>query len=258
MEIAITTPSTLVLNIEVEHTSVIVGPYARYAQKLLGVRAPLVAKEEAKIVSTDLSLAPDDYYLATPEKLMEKRCCGGVVTSKESLPINITSSGAQSAEEAAEDAADEIFRIRQLRRDLLTGDLGEGFFGGGLAAALDRLDFEESSLVELFMGSTERRRSNATYFVTLDGTTARYIVGRFSAESGVVADSDLTAEPILLQLTPAEQEQMETPKYTPKHKLIKFQIENRVKCDVYQSTTLLGSKNIPLLEFGYEYTYPVL
>ena len=58
--------STLVVDITIEKSEVIVGPYARYAQKYLGVRAPLTEKLSYRIVEAKVSLG-DDKLLAADD-----------------------------------------------------------------------------------------------------------------------------------------------------------------------------------------------
>ncbi len=257
MALVVAAKSTLVVNLEVEVEQVIVGPYARYAQELLGVRAPLVAKSSAKIISADLSLAPSDYYVATDAMLSyggekEISSAAGVV------PIDYTSSSMLSLEEAAEEAAAAIFRTRTLCRDILSGELGEGFYGGGLGAALDRLDYEERQLAELFLGRTVRRVERVTRYVALDGDEKRYVVCRFDPSEGVAPVGDLSSEPIVLQLTPSEQDVPAEPVVDAKSRKIVYRVPNIVKCDLYSNSALIASKSMPLNEFGYDYTQIVV
>ncbi len=256
LSLAQTTASTLVVNMEVEVESVVAGEYARYAQQYLGVRASLVSKTTATIVSADISLAPSDFYIANEEMLSY----GGsdqATSAVEMLPIDRTSERVLSVEEAAESAAAAIFKLRALRRDILSGELGEGFYGGGLAAALERMEYEERAYMELFFGRTEISRKRYTQYVTLVGDDARYMVCRFNPSEGVVDSSNLKAEPIMLQLTPSEQSIPDAPLLDSKSRSVVFRVSNTVKCDLYQSSTPIASKSIPLPEFGYDYTHVI-
>ncbi len=247
--------STLVVNIDVECERTEVGIYARYAQKLFGVRASLVEKESYKIVGANVSLAPDNFYVAS-DSAMSGDSYEELSTSTTKLPIDITSSDLLSTEEAAEEAANAIFEIRQLRKDLIAGELGEGFYGGGLAAALERLQWEEEQYAELFFGRTIRSRSSHTKYVALDGTTPRYIVARFSDKSGLCDSSDLAAEPVLLQLTAAAPREVAVPAIGEKSRITKFWVESQVGCELLFGGKQLANKSIPLTEFGREILYP--
>ncbi len=251
----VTTPvSTLVVDLTVERENVAVGPYARFAQKYLGLRAPLVAKESCRIVAADVSLAPEGFYFAEAVDSFNVELLS---SESDPLPVDVKSSSLPSLEESAEKAADEIFYIRALRSEMLSGDLGEGFFGGGLVAALDRFEREESEYVELFMGRTTRSRSKHRFYLSLEGTTPRYIVARFSDIEGVVDSSDLLAEPIVVQLTPLSETKLDTPYIGEKSTVVTFRVPSMVKCDLYISNNFLASKSMPLNEFGYNYQYPI-
>ncbi len=248
--------STLVVNMEVEIVRVEVGKYARYAQEFLGVRAPLVAKQTATIISADVALAPADYFVAT-DAMLTYRGAEQVESYSEPLPIDISSADLPSVEDAAEEAANAIFALRSLRRDILTGELGEGFYGGGLAAALERLEYEERAYAELFFGRTTTSRERYTQYVPLSVDEKRYIVCRFSPTEGVVESSNLKAERILMQLTPAKQSKPEAPLIDAKSKSVEFRVSNLVKCDLYCNSAQIATKSIPLPEFGYNLTYVI-
>lgn len=256
LELVMTPSATLVVSVEVEHESVEVGEYARYAQKFLGLRAPLVARESSKILSAKVAKAPENFEIAT-EAMMTSESAEVISQVATPLPMVVTSAEQLSLEEAAEAAAEEIFSIRLLRRDILSGDLGEGLYGGGLAAALEFYDKKESELVEMFMGRTIRSRESSTFYVTLDGQTKRYVVSRFSESAGMVALSDLSGDPILLQLTPAKSDKLEQAAYDSKSTTVTFRVPEKVKCDLYLGTQILDTKTISLDEFGYDYTHVI-
>ncbi len=236
--------STLIVTLDVVTEDVTVGVYARYAQKLLGVRASLVAKSTTTITSADIALAAEDYYIY-------RGCCDKkeVVSEIPTLPIDASASGILPAEQAAEQAAKEIFKIRRIRREMISGDLGEGFFGGGLSAALERLDFEEQSYLELFMGRTTTTRESRSFDVAINSGVTRYIVCRYSPQLGLVDSSDLTAEPILLQVTPSEEKLVSLPS-TGDKPARRFRVANRSTCELFYGSKVLDSSVIPLFEFG--------
>ncbi len=244
--IAVAPTSTLVVTLNVEVEEVTVGVYARYAQKLLGLRAPLVAKSSTKILSADIALAAEDHYIYRGE------CDSKEVESVVSpLPIDVLSSFILPIEDAAEVAAREIFRIRRTRREMISGDLGEGFFGGGLGAALERLDRDEQQYLELFMGRTTTTRECRTFEVALDSDATRYIICRYSPQLGVVDSSDLAAEPILLQITPSGDKPEESSAPSSRSSR-KFRVADRSTCQLFYGTQVLGSSVIPLFEYGYD------
>lgn len=247
--VAVAPPSTLVVTLDVVTEDVTVGPYARYAQKLLGMRAPLVAKSTTTIASADIELAAVEHYVAGG------RCAKKEVTSVVTpLPVDASASGVLPAEMAAEQAAKQIFEIRRTRREMISGDLGEGLFGAGLEVALNRLDLEEQGYLELFMGRTTTTRESREFEVAIESGVERYIVCRYSPQVGVVDSSDLTAEPILLQITPSGNKPVVAAS-TGDKPARRFRIADQSVCELFYGSKPLGSSVIPLFEFGYEVSY---
>ena len=107
-------------------------------------------------------------------------------------------------EDAAREAANTIFfSLRRHRIELITGEAGENVFGEGLKAALAEIDRLEQSYLELFLGkrvvTTETRR----YVVYPQSDKKQYIVCRFSAAAGLLPESDLSGDMVLLQIEPS-------------------------------------------------------
>ncbi|MBQ3259810.1 MAG: DUF4831 family protein, partial [Alistipes sp.] len=147
--------STIVVDVTVERREVIVGPYARYAQKYLGVRAPLSGKDSFRVVGATIALADDDLLKATAEvaaPTMKILSHAGNERDYARLLPNRSDSRALTADEAAADAAAAIFALRKSRQELITAQAGENVFGGGLEAALREIDKYENAYLELFFG----------------------------------------------------------------------------------------------------------
>ena len=134
--------STIAVEITVEKHEVLVGPYARYAQKYLGVRAPLTGKlsyriTDAKVALTDDEVRmPDEVAASTSKVISRLNDDNGYAR----LAPSRTDSRALTADEAARDAANAIFLLRKSRVELITAQAGENVFGGGLEAALREID----------------------------------------------------------------------------------------------------------------------
>lgn len=256
VELALAPTSALIVDITVEHEKITVGPYARYAQKFLGVRAPLVDKEISTIVSASVMLAPEDYYVAkcAPSADLEV-----ISTEMLELPINVRSSRVEAAEDAAEDAAEAIFNVRAQRAEVLRGELGEGFYSGGLEAALQRFEYEEKQYISMFMGQTTRTRESHRFFVQMpDGNkTTQLNVCKYSTSAGVLADADAKGDQITVKLTPTKAPEFKNREITDKSKVVNFRIPVDVKCDLVMGGKVLDSKYLPLYEFGFDYAYPI-
>ena len=247
--------STLVIDITVEKREVIVGPYARYAQKYLGVRAPLNEKVSYKISGANIALADKDIYDATTEvaapSLQTISHAGNEREFAKLLPGR-TDSRALTADEAAREAANTIFFLRKSRQELITAQLGENVFGGGLEAALREIDKYENANLELFFG--KEIVSTATERVVLmpHDDKFNYVLARFSEKDGLVPATDLSGEIVMLQIEPSGDTSL---KYvTEAGEKDKVQIDCRVAdfatCVISCGTEPIFKRVLPLFEYG--------
>ena len=182
------------------------GPYARYAQKYLGVRAPLTDKTVWSVTGAQIALLDGDTYLnaAAPAPASTRVLSHTASENKFArLQPDKTDMTTPALEDAARTAAAQIFSLRRHRIELVTGEAGENVFGEGLKAALEEIDRLEQSYLELFLGkrivSTETRR----YVVCPQADKKQYIVCRFSPAAGLLPDTDLSGDIVLLQIEPS-------------------------------------------------------
>lgn len=104
----------------------------------------------------------------------------------------------------AEIAAQEIYRLRDSRTAVLSGETDQPFADGqALRIAVQGLDAAERSLTERFLGTTD-----TTTYVRLvrpiEITEGRQVALRFSERDGLLPADDLRGEPIYLDLKVTE------------------------------------------------------
>ncbi len=248
-EIEILQPkTTLVVDLTVEKVSVTAGPYARYAQKYLGVIAPLTDQTNYSIVGSDIYIKDENYI--KPEA--EFRSTKGLNKAVQ-LPIDKDNLFTKSSENAARDAASSIFTIRRQRRELVSGDAGEGFFGAGMQPALDRLDQMEREYFELFVGQNEVEIEKKQYLLHLDSLKKNYVVCRFDEKRGVVSNSDLSATPIALQIIPVDSvdtKSIEAGLKARTSHVVELRVAAPSECILYNNTSEIYTTNLPIYEFG--------
>lgn len=204
--------TTVKINVGIQKEDIKVGPYARYAQRYLGVIAPLSDKEVYTITGAEISYA--DPGEQTPAVMVAAATLDGGVpqvlshTHSESdfpkvLPDKMSATD-RSLEDMARDAANTIFTLRRARLDLITGEAGENVFGEGLRAALEEIDRIENEYLSLFLGKQSISTSVKTFNVVPEEGKNNYIVFRFTAEDGLLPENDLSGNPVVLSLTPVE------------------------------------------------------
>lgn len=238
--------------LEVEITvckeQVVVGPYARYAQKYLGVRAPLVDKTSYSIVAADVRLACDEPAVrpASDDGVESVSHVAGTETEFARLLPNRMSSVELTPEAAAKQLANDIFSLRRHRIDLITGEAGENVFGAGLEVALKKIDELEQTYLELFFGKHVSTRVTTTLPVKLNADKTSYIVARFSESGGLLPADDLSGDIVLLQITPGA---TAYPQSDPRGR-VTYRYANDAQCTLLFGQESLCSTILPLFEFG--------
>lgn len=247
--------STIIVDLKVEQTETIVGPYARYAQKYLGVRAPLSDKTSWSIVGADIALSNDASFkapatVAPAESYAESQF--GTLREFARLPLDRTDARALTADEAAGEAAAAIFSLRKHRIDLITGEAGENVFGGGLESALKAIDAYETAYLELFLG--KRVVTTKTIRLTVHPSSDKfgYVLGRFNDKDGILPSTDLSGEIVLLRIEPSGDTSLKYLKEaTNKDKnVVECRIADLSTCILSCGTEQIASTVLPLFEFG--------
>ena len=236
--------TTLAVDVAVQHETFTPGIYARYAQKLLGSRAPLVERDEYRILSADVAIIEDATHYATDEEQINIEA----LEDAGSLPVAIDrlSSAERSAEVAAKEAAEQIFSLRRARLDLVSGEFGDGVFGGGLESALKEIGRLEREYLALFYGSRSVTTTAERFYVAVSESQPTTIVARFSPEKGLVAKSDLTGDIILVTITPS---QMNYPQSDVKG-TVAYRYANNSDVAVAYGNEILARRILPVYEFG--------
>ena len=247
--------TTLAVDITVTSERVVAGPYARYAQKYLGVRAPLSDKTTSEISSARIALLGNEpaYPVAGPLPAKSEYVEGfdGTATEFAKILPDRTSSANIDTENAARLAAAEIFKLRRQRLDLITGETGENVFGAGLKDALKELHALETAYTELFLGkhtiTTETRR----YTVTPTADRTSYILCRFAMQGGLLPLTDITGDVVLLQIRPSgEMAASGLRLASPKERSVVMRVADNSVCTVVVNSDEIAQATLPLFVFG--------
>lgn len=241
--------TSLVVDLVVEEEHFVSGPYARYAQKLLGTRASLIDYTAYDIVEANVAIAEDGEFMATERptnSAEEVQSLGGGKRHFANVLPDRLRRGEKKNDESAEAAADEIFALRRARVDLITGEMGEGVFGAGLESALKEIDRMEQSYMELFYGKRTLRRITERVVVPIADSVHNYVVARFNTEEGIVAKDDLSGEVVVVNITPSE---MNYPEGEKRGKIV-YRYANNATVTVALSGDMLCRRVLPIFEFG--------
>lgn len=247
--IVVSDPSTtLAIDLTIETEQVVVGPYAKYAQKYLETRGTLVDKSTAAVKSAKIAIVADDALMAgnvaEPEMVVTSYMGSEVEFPK--ISPDRTSSSAMSLDDAAAEAAQAIYKIRKNRMELISGEAGENVFGGGLKDALDELDEKEQAYLELFLGKKVIKSYTERIIVPVVVGVNEYPINNLVAGENKIQGLTLT-------LTPSEA----TPKFStlsevdPRDKTaIAVRIANIATCSVKAGDKVIGTASLPIFELG--------
>lgn len=234
--------TTLMVKLVVEYDEFEAGPYARYAQKLLGTRASFVNRAEYRVVGADIALVDSDEYGFTQN--FDKY--SGHAVSERKIQVDRMTTSEKSVEVAAREAAETIFKLRKARLAMITGEEGEGVFGGGLESALREIERLESAYLELFYGRRALSYETRTYVLPVSSDNTSMTISRFSVDDGLVAVDDLSGDIIFLNINPLD---MEYPASDEKG-VIAIRYANNAEVSVCLGNRVLVSRVMPIYEFG--------
>lgn len=127
------------------------------------------------------------------------RTAGGL----EKVPVQQSQIVEKSAEKKAEQTASLIFKLRQTRIDIITGNTDATYSGEAMGAAIKEIDRLEKEYLSLFLGKSVKDVQRVLFDVTPKaGERQMYIAFRISDSQGLQPSSNMSGRPIVLELIP--------------------------------------------------------
>lgn len=274
----------LAVTIDYDKVTVEPGPFYLYAERYLGVKE--VTKEAStRYEVTNISLAPHtvadltraykvvgetQWLSLTPDGLLYgynvPNCSTETVqtTAKQTpatlsnklMPLMEEQMIASSVAKMAEGAAKQIYHIREMRINLLAGDVEHTPADGkAMQLVLDELDKREQMLAELFIGTRVVEHLSHTIYYTPNQDVTNEVIGRVSQYAGIVAADDLSGEPIRITLSGERQSYMPMAEETKPSKTaiasqIYYNLPGYAKVAVTLGDKIQTSATLPVAQFG--------
>ena len=142
--------------------------------------------------------APEVLLPEVPVTKMGKFDSGDGFRALSSLPLEYVQ--ATSAAKKAEIAASEIYRIRESRSAVISGESEQPFPDGeAMKVAIGGLDEAEKALIERFTGVTRSARHEIVVR-GINPTEGEQVIARFSGHYGLLPADDLRGEPVYLSV----------------------------------------------------------
>ena len=174
-------------------------------------------------------------------------------------PLSEEALFASSKAKMAEAAAKQIYRIRETRLNLLSGDVGHMPADSKmLSLTLEELDEQEAELVALFVGTTKTCRHHKLINMDPQEDVKDQVLLRFSRFNGPVAADNLSGEPIVLNMSTFKQELQpsEEKKPTPVSQ-IRYNLPGEATVLLVDNKGKeLINKTIPVAQFGVSIALP--
>ena len=277
----------LAITIDYDEISVVPGPFYLYAERYLGVKdvttesqtrysvtrvqlAPHTVTDPARTYKVVAATGSEGQWLSlTPEGLLygynvpvctqpaitPDVCQFPTVEAPRLMPLMEEQMVASSVAKMAEGAAKQIYHIREMRINLLAGDVEHTPADGqAMALVLSELDRREQMLAELFIGTRSVRHHQHTILYVPTADVTDHIIARVSQYSGIVPADDLSGEPIRLTLVgqyqscqPAEYVDSKT-KVLPSQ--IYYNLPGSAQIQLTLGQQLLLSTQLPIAQFG--------
>lgn len=117
------------------------------------------------------------------------------------IPVQQTQRVEKTQEQRAEEAARNIFRLRETRLAIITGDTDAVYSGEAMGAAVEEMRRMEEEYLRLFLGETVTGRTHLSSDVVPDKEQMRYVAFRFSESEGLLPSGSIGGRPITLELS---------------------------------------------------------
>ncbi|MDR1356173.1 MAG: DUF4831 family protein [Tannerellaceae bacterium] len=281
--------TSLVIQAEVIKTMTKAGPYYQYAEKYLGVKKPVeedrtffrlgrITLEGKGIPDIDNTYIVEfksgttaPYAYITEDGLLcsinaEYEQAKATLVNHQSytdqdeepeMPLlfeELLMAG--SVAKQAEVAAKQIYRIRESRLNILTGEADNlPPDGEAMKVVIEELDRQEKALTTLFTGSSVKETSYYDVTLVPYEDTEREVLFRFSDLLGIVDADDLGGAPVYINLKTQRPLRQPDPKEAEKkEKMMKgiiYNVPGKADVEIQMNRKPLYKGEILVAQFGY-------
>lgn len=249
-------------------------PSVRYAVNLRGKTADFMALcSQGLVVASDSYTGKEEMWrfpsLAGNDKFAGKDASDNLSTATTTLYKTVkTANGYErvavsqsqvvekSSEKKAAETAATIFKLRNMRMAIVTGDTDATYSGEAMAAAIAELLRMEEEYMSLFYGTTVESVQTMNFDVVpqADRRDHKYVAFRLSDTEGLLPPSDLSGRPIVLDL---ELDDLVATGGGARGDGIYYRIPRTATARVMDGANMLLQTRIPIYQFGETLTFPL-
>lgn len=270
----------IALEVEYDEVTYTQGPFYQYSERYLGIK-DVVLKSETKYElkhisihtktvadtaatflyvsgkgqSGNIVLTPKGILAAYDAEWEEKKDTSHPVRPAkrifpEVMPLQEETMMATSVAKMAESTAKQIYRIREARINILTGDVDHlPADGKAMDITMKALDEQEAQLVSLFRGEVVRTTKTRIIYVRPETAREEEIVARFSQFTGLVEADDLSGEPIFLSVTPHVRT-VEAPTKPATDAQLRYRLPGEAEVEVKYGENVHSAKTLLISQLG--------
>lgn len=284
------------IDIEAEVTRITAkaGPYYQYAEKYLGM--PVTITEDAEywelnnihIVPRGIPDKNEEYLVKfkpgfIPYIYLNK---DGIILSVNTEPappaVSVTEKPQENTTQAdsnpssvfteellmsgstakmAEIAAKQLYRIRESRLDIVTGNVEQlPADGESFKLVLNQLNQQEEALTALFMGTIKKEKITRTFRIIPEDAVKNEVIFRFSKYLGIVEKDNLAGSPVYMNLEITEEgeppvDEKGRVKERPKGGLA-YCIPGKARVEIRTGEKKIAGNEIQVSQFGTIFAFP--
>jgi hypothetical protein len=284
--------TVLEINVEYSITKQKAGPYAKYAAKYLGLNEQAVIQEDLAFYTLDKvnvssfgesnknesylvefkakTTAPFVYltedglicsinaeYTNTPANEPKANPSNTIVTTPAINPQSVFTEEylrAGSVGKMAEIAAKQIYRIRESRSDILTGEAGNAPKDGeALKIVLANLEAQEKVWMELFTGTSDTEKKFDQFLIDPVADLSKEVLFRFSKYLGIVEQDDLSGSPVYINiqdLKTKEPVEVGPKRKSMEAKSIVYNVPGTASVEIFYGTKRMFKGEFSVTQFG--------
>lgn len=171
----------------------------------------------------------------------------------EVMPLFEEQITAPTLQQKAEGVAKQIYRIRETRLYILSGEIDHAPADGkAMELVLKELDKQERQLTELFTGkrTIKRLHKRLTY---IPSKSEEYALLYFSEDNGITTEEDASGSPLLLTIVAHKQVKTagsQPDKKAPQPSQIYYNLPGSADYAVTYQDQVLAEKSLPIAQFG--------
>lgn len=180
----------------------------------------------------------------------------------EKIPVKQDQSVVKSLEKKAEETAEMIFKLRQKRIEIITGDTDATFSGEAMGATLAEIKRLEEEYMSMFVGKSVFDEQTAVFDVVPQATNQKhiYIAFRISETQGLLPSNYMQGRPVVMELL-QDKEPIAPTAVTEAVMNTKGRVAYRkpvtVIAKVMDGQTVLLQARVPVYQLGKIMSFPV-